>query len=115
MNDHQKAAAKAGTRDDQSKSPARMHYTHFPEDPGVCPTCGGQFQPRRPWQRFCSKQCRMIGHKQGIAGALHQRVWDLERRVKRLESLLRVRPARRVTAKPFPRIPDAAIPDVSAG
>lgn len=88
MSGHQKAAAKAVAGSRQPESPPRMHNTHFLEHPGTCPSCGSQFQPRRPWQRFCSVRCRSVAHKQGSPGSLQQRVQELERRLELVEGLL---------------------------
>jgi len=90
----------------------------------VCLACDGQFQPRRPWQRFCSDRCRARSHRQGGTGGasaetmaaghetLQARIQELARRVEALEArsrsdrLLRhifhglERPARKPTGKP---------------
>lgn len=93
MNNRPTPTAKAEAGDSQPTSPARMHNTHFPEHPATCPSCGSQFQPKRPWQRFCSVRCRSVAHKQGSPGSMQQRVQELERRLGLVEGLLSVRPA----------------------
>jgi hypothetical protein len=70
-------------------SPVRMRENAFSDTPATCPTCRVGFQPRRPWQRFCSARCRTAGHKQGNGDNLQSRVVELERRVSELEQALR--------------------------
>lgn len=67
--------------------PFRMRENAFSEALTVCPTCQGQFTPRRAWQRFCSAKCRTRGNKQAGSGSgpLQAKMAELERRIEALE------------------------------
>lgn len=56
------------------------------DTPATCPTCQGQFKPKRRWQRFCSSAHRRAYHKGTGGGDMAKRVEELERRVAELEA-----------------------------
>jgi hypothetical protein len=56
--------------------------------PATCPYCSCPFQPKRPWQRFCSTAHRRAYHKATGGGDLVRKVADLEERVHRLEGIV---------------------------
>lgn len=37
----------------------RESRSQIPKEDRKCEYCGSIFQPRRHWQRFCSKECRL--------------------------------------------------------
>lgn len=50
--------------------PIRMRAPRLPERPSglqeaFCPVCGTPFIPNKPWQKFCSAQCRYKHHNAG--------------------------------------------------
>lgn len=72
----------------------QMHSNAIPATPsqsegqGSAPPCEGckaPFSRKRRWQRFCSTACRNDWHRRNAMPAA-DRIEDLERRVKALES-----------------------------
>jgi len=79
-----------------TKTPVRMRQNAFAKAPAVCPVCDGQFERRRPWQKFCSNRCRAQSHRESVtpagsaatdAGheALSARIQELGHRIEALE------------------------------